>query len=118
MLLPITVTPRNLVGGHPANSLQAQTFVTTLGLMMNLDDTKALLAALHREGVDYVLVGSMAMAVQGLVRATLDEKLDVDGIQVRVATPAMLYRMKKDTVRPRDRADAAWIRQAFGIVED
>lgn len=154
--------------------------------MMTLQDAKALLAALQREGVDYALVGSMAMAAQGLVRATLDmdlfvspapdnvdrlrralksvydddpnidqitshdlggdypaieynpphghysidllsrlgeafsfediewEEVDLDGITVRVATPAMLFRMKKDTVRPRDRADALWIRQIFG----
>jgi hypothetical protein len=30
----------------------------------------------------------------------------------------MLYRMKKDTVRLQDRADAARIREAFGLEED
>jgi hypothetical protein len=156
---------------------------------MDLQEAKALLAALQREGVEYVLVGSMGMAVQGLVRATHDmdffvsprpenvEKLrralksvfqddpDLDsitaedlggdypaieytpphgrwsidilsrlgeafryedveweevvseGIWVRVATPRMLYRMKKDTVRLQDRIDAARIRERFGIRE-
>jgi hypothetical protein len=31
-----------------------------------------ILAALDREGVRYVLIGSMAMAAQGLIRATRD----------------------------------------------
>ena len=138
---------------------------------------------------DSVLVGSMAMAVQGLVRATRDidffvspdpdnverlkialksvfadpsideisacdlageypaiqyvpphgdfsldilarlgemfqfetleaEDLLVDGIRVRVATPRMLYRMKKDTVRPQDRVDAAALRQRFHLEDE
>ncbi len=161
-----------------------------LAVMMSLEDAKALLTALQREGVQYVLVGSMAMAAQGLVRATLDmdffvspepanverlrnalravfdedpyiseitardlggdypaieyhpphgrysidilsrlgeafcyedlewEELVLGGVVVRVATPRMLYRMKRDTVRPRDSADAAWIREVFRIEED
>lgn len=34
------------------------------------------------------------------------EMLVIDGIPVRVATPAMLFRMKRGTIRPIDRADA------------
>jgi hypothetical protein len=30
----------------------------------------------------------------------------------------MLYRMKKDTIRPQDRADAARLQEAFGIEDD
>ena len=41
----------------------------------------------------------------------------VEGIKVPVATPATLYRMKKDTVRPIDRADAAALREKFGLGE-
>jgi len=158
---------------------------------MDLDEAKRILAAFEHEIVQYVLVGSMAMAAQGLVRATRDldffispepenvarlkralkslydddpnldqisaeelagdypaveyvpphgrysidilarlgeafryetlefEELVLDGIRIRVATPAMLYRMKKDTVRPQDRLDAETIRQEFGLdVED
>jgi len=149
-----------------------------------------ILAALDREGVRYVLIGSMAMAAQGLIRATRDidffvspdpdnverlrralksvfdgdvnidqitaadlggdypaieytpphgfysidilarlgeafrfedlewEELRVDGIPVRVATPRMLYRMKKDTLRPLDKLDAEALRERFGIRED
>lgn len=148
-----------------------------------------ILGALARHGVEYVLVGSMAMAAQGLVRATRDmdifvspdhanverlkaalrevfndpaideitsrdlagdypalqyappghdywidilgrlgeafrysdlesEVVEVGGVRVIVATPRMLYRMKKDTVRPQDRLDAETLRQAFGLEED
>jgi hypothetical protein len=158
--------------------------------MMDLTEAKRILAAFEREKVEYVLVGSMAMAAQGLIRATRDmdffvspapenverlkraltslydddpnireisaedlggdypaveynpphgeysmdilarlgerfsyetlefEELILDGIHVRVATPAMLYRMKKDTVRPQDRLDAETLRREFGLKED
>ena len=46
------------------------------------------------------------------------ETIRLEGVQVRVATPAMLYRMKKDTVRPIDRADAAALKQLFEIEDD
>jgi hypothetical protein len=35
-----------------------------------------------------------------------------------VATARMLYRMKKDTVRLQDRADAERLRQHFGLDEE
>ena len=41
----------------------------------------------------------------------------IEGIRVRVATPAALYRLKKDTVRPLDRQDAAALRERFGLEE-
>jgi hypothetical protein len=158
--------------------------------MMDLEEAKRILRALEREGVEYFLIGSMAMAAQGLVRATRDldffvspteaniarlrqalkalydedpnvdeivaddlagnypaieyspphgrysmdilsrlgeafryetiesEAIMLDGIQVRVATPRMLYRMKKDTVRPQDRLDAETLRRQFGLTEE
>lgn len=43
------------------------------------------------------------------------ERVDFDGLEVFVVTPGTLYRMKKDTVRPRDRADADRLRQRFGF---
>jgi hypothetical protein len=46
------------------------------------------------------------------------ETLTVEGVPVRVATPRMLYQMKKDTVRAIDRADAADLKAKFRIVED
>ncbi len=155
--------------------------------MIDIEEAKRILAAFEREGVEYVMVGSMAMAAQGLVRATRDvdffvaataanvehlrqalrglynddpnvdqirvddlagdypaieyippdapysldilsrldeafryetiesEEVFLDGIRIPVATPAMLYRMKKDTVRSQDRLDAEQIRRLFEI---
>ncbi|MFN2386216.1 MAG: hypothetical protein ABR576_08025 [Thermoanaerobaculia bacterium] len=155
---------------------------------MTFDEAKDVLRAFHREGVRYALVGSMAMAAQGIVRATRDmdvfvspdpekrgaaqarppivvrrpehrpdigrrphrrisrdrihtsgravfdghrgpagkafgyedietEELTVDDFSIRVATPRMLWRMKKDTVRPQDRVDAEAIRRGFKLDE-
>jgi hypothetical protein len=157
---------------------------------MDFEEAKRILAAFEREGVRYVLIGSMAMAAQGLVRATRDidvfvapdrqnvdrlvralrsvvgddpsldeisaddlggdypaleyvppggtysidilarlgeafgfddiesQDMFVDGVRLCVATPRMLYRMKRDTVRPQDRADAAAIRERFDLAEE
>jgi hypothetical protein len=157
---------------------------------MDFEEAKRILRALELEGVRYVLVGSMAMAAQGLIRATRDmdlfvapdhenvdrlraalrrvvgedpnleqitaqdlagdypaieyvppagsysldilsrlgdafkyedieaEELVIDGTRVRVATPLMLYRMKRGTIRPMDRIDAEAIRERFGLPED
>jgi hypothetical protein len=38
---------------------------------------------------------------------------DVEGIAVSVATPRMLFRMKRDTVRMQDRADAERLQRHF-----
>jgi hypothetical protein len=43
---------------------------------------------------------------------------EIEGIRVRVATPAALYKMKKDTVRPLDRRDAAALRERFNLKDD
>ncbi len=158
--------------------------------MMDFGELRRILAAFEREGVRYVLVGSMAMAAQGIVRATRDadffvapdednvarlrralksvfdddpnvdeitsadlggdypaveytpphgrysmdilsrlgeafryedleaEDVVVEGIRARVATPRMLYKMKKDTVRPQDRLDAETIRARFGLKDE
>jgi hypothetical protein len=156
---------------------------------MQFDEALRLLAAFERHRVAYVLVGSMAMAAQGVVRATRDidvfiapdepnvarlkaalrevfddpaiddisaddlagdypaiqyapagaefwidllarlgqafrfediesEILTIDGVAVRVATPRMLHRMKRGTVRPQDRLDADVLRQRFGLEEE
>jgi hypothetical protein len=157
---------------------------------VTLDDAREIFAELARQGVEYVLVGSMAMAAQGLPRATQDldlfvapdeenvkalkralqalfddpdvkeidpeelagaypaiqyipphgrysldiltrlgemfrwedllaasEMVEIGDVKIRVATPRMLFRMKRDTVRPQDRVDAARIREAFGLEE-
>lgn len=46
------------------------------------------------------------------------EQLVVEGITVHVATPRMLYRMKRDTMRPQDRADAETLRSTFELSEE
>lgn len=43
------------------------------------------------------------------------ETIEIDGVPATVATPRMLYRMKRDTVRPVDRADAADLKAKFRI---
>lgn len=50
---------------------------------------------------------------------TVDSEIkDVDGIAVRVATPAALYRLKKRTVRLQDHADAAALRERFNLKDE
>jgi hypothetical protein len=156
---------------------------------VELTEAIAVLAAFDRHRVEYVLVGSMAMAAQGLIRATRDidlfvapheqnvarlraalrevfddpgveeisaedlngeypviqyappgrqywidllarlgdelrfedvesERLVVQGVAIRVATPRMLYRMKRDTVRPQDLMDAAALKARFDLEDD
>lgn len=45
------------------------------------------------------------------------ERIDFDGVTVSIVTPAMLYRMKKGTVRAKDWGDAQRIARRFGIEE-
>jgi hypothetical protein len=50
---------------------------------------------------------------------TVESELKVvEGIRVPVATPSALYRLKRNTVRPLDRQDAAAIRQRFNLAAD
>lgn len=46
------------------------------------------------------------------------ERADFDGLEVSVVSPRMLYRMKKETIRLRDRADAERLRQHFGFEDE
>ena len=43
--------------------------------LVDFEEIKRILAAFEREGVQYVLIGSLAMATQGLIRATRDVRL-------------------------------------------
>lgn len=45
------------------------------------------------------------------------ERVGFGDVAVSVVTPAMLYRMKKATVRPKDRVDADRIARRFGLEE-
>lgn len=153
---------------------------------MVFEDLIELLRALHEHGVEYVLVGGVAMNFHGIVRATEDvdlfvrpteeniarlraalasrwedddiesitaadlagdyptirygppgtqyaidllsrlgtavsfddlawEPVVVEGVTVRLATPETLHRMKRNTLRAVDRADAAALRDLFGL---
>ena len=157
--------------------------------MIDLDRLLVLLRALNREGVEYVVVGAVALGLHGLARATEDvdiflrptpdnvaglkralsavwsdpdiETIDanqlageypvmrygppdgaftldiltrlgerfafddieagvveLEGEPVPVATPRMLYVMKRDTVRSLDHADAAALRRTFGLEDE
>jgi hypothetical protein len=46
------------------------------------------------------------------------ETKEIEGARVTVATPAALYRLKKGTVRPLDRQDAAALRERFGLSDE
>lgn len=43
---------------------------------------------------------------------------EVDGIQVRLATPQALFELKRGTARPLDHRDAEALRQRFGLGDD
>jgi len=154
-----------------------------------IDDALRVIASLNEAGVEYVVVGGVALSVHGLVRATEDldlfvrpdpanierlrsalkavwndpsideitaddlcgpypavrygppsgdfyldiltrlgevtayadleaEEKRLGDVTIRVATPRTLYRMKRSTVRPLDRADAAALRAAFDLGDD
>jgi hypothetical protein len=46
------------------------------------------------------------------------ERVPFDGLTATVATPRTLYRMKKDTVRLKDHADAEMLRRQFRLEPD
>ena len=46
------------------------------------------------------------------------EVKEVEGIHVRVATPEALYLLKRGTVRPLDRRDAAALRERFNLKDN
>jgi len=167
---------------------QRESRLGTYNARVDYDQTRAVLEAFEREGVEYVIFGAVALNLQGLARATEDldvfvapteenirrlrtalrsvfedphideitaddllgdypavqyvppegtfhvdiltrlgdafrfedlesERVDFDGLTVSVVTPATLYRMKKSTVRARDRADAERLRERFGFGE-
>jgi hypothetical protein len=50
---------------------------------------------------------------------TVDREIkEIDGVHVSVATPAALYRLKRDTVRAKDRQDAATLRTRFNLNDE
>jgi hypothetical protein len=50
---------------------------------------------------------------------TVDSQMsEIEGVPIRVVTPLQLYKMKRHTVRPKDRNDAEALRQEFKLPED
>jgi hypothetical protein len=108
---------------------------------MDYELTRKVLAALEREGVQYVVFGAEDLLgeypaiqyvppsgrfhIDVLTRlgelfdyaSLASERVDFDGISVPTVTPEMLYRMKKGTVRPKDWGDAQRIALRFGLKE-
>lgn len=87
---------------------------------MNRTAAREVLAALEAFGVRYVVFGGAALNLHGLARFTEDQAVRVpfDDIVVNVASPRTLYRMKRDTVRPKDWSDAAALKRHFAIEDD
>lgn len=46
------------------------------------------------------------------------EMAEIEGVSLRVVTAPQLYRMKRDTVRSKDRGDAEALRQRFSLPEE
>lgn len=46
------------------------------------------------------------------------ETKNIEGTRVNVATPAALYRLKKGTIRAKDRQDAAALRERFNLRDE
>ena len=46
------------------------------------------------------------------------KKVEIEGTKVRIATPETLLRLKKDTVRPEDKMDAAFLEELFKRTKD
>lgn len=46
------------------------------------------------------------------------EIIEVEGVRIQTATPQALYNLKKDTVRPMDRQDAAMLRERFKLRDE
>jgi hypothetical protein len=46
------------------------------------------------------------------------DRLSLDDVTISVASPKTLYRMKRGTVRLKDRADAELLRERFGLDEE
>ena len=80
---------------------------------MDRDEILRVLRAFNDAGLEYTLIGATAM-----VETVAREIKEVSGTMVAVATPAALYRMKKDTVRAKDHQDAMALRERFQIEDD
>ena len=79
---------------------------------MDFEKFLLLLRALEQYNVDYALVGGLALNLHGIVRATEDIDLFIR------PEPANVDQMKKDTVRPIDKADSAMLKDKFSLEDE
>jgi hypothetical protein len=67
---------------------------------------------------DGTLIDIMSRLGEAFAFADLEATVYTYGdVDVKVATPATLYRMKRDTIRLRDKADAQVLKEKFGLQE-
>ena len=71
---------------------------------MRLEDVLTVLDALERTGVRYASLDDLEV-----------QRVPAGHVTITVVTPETLYRMKRDTVRLRDRDDAQRLARAFGF---
>ena len=71
-----------------------------------------------RVGFAYAARVAYARSDHGARGALEWQEVILDGIHVRVATPRMLYRMKRDTVRPQDKIDSSVLRERFELEDE
>jgi Nucleotidyl transferase AbiEii toxin, Type IV TA system len=80
----------------------------TIFYCVDRDGLIRLLRAFESVGLEYALIGATAIGFHGLVRATEDVDLFVRATPENVnRLRAALYELKKGTIRPLDRQDAA-----------
>jgi hypothetical protein len=60
-----------------------------------------ILDALEKQKVQYVLVGGVAVILHG--------------IKIKITTPETLYKLKKDSIRYKDKFDAAYLKDFIDI---
>ena len=97
---------------------------------MNFDVVRKVLAAFESKEVEYVVFGAAAINLLGLARATEDLDVFISATAENVErlkaalknvfddpAIAMLYEMKKSTVRPKDWGDAEALRRRFRLGE-
>lgn len=88
-------------------------------------DHEGHLRALTAGGVDFVVIGGIAVMAHGFVRATADtditanpemanraDTVELDDLSLRICSYADLVAMKEATARAQDRLDLAALREA------
>ena len=86
---------------------------------MDFDRLQAVLKALEAESVVYAIFGGIALTLHGLARFTQDVDLflapEAENIERLRRALRSVYRMKRDTIRLKDRADAEMLKMRFNL---